>query len=448
MLPPEPRYLYSNRGYWYPQSVVTDYATARMTVSVPERLRGDRDRPAGRAAGAAAGRAARASGRGDGSCSRAIARCAISRASFRACATSRSRRMRTGDAGRMASSCTSRPIRARSARARRARPTARVEIFEFYASLVGDAPYPSLHAGVHRARDCRAATARPTSPSSISRSRSGLTWRNDPVNFDNYPAVLPGARDRAPVVGPGGRLEELPRAVAQRGVRPVLRRALCASRSWRRRSSTTCCGRCGRRRSTQSHRARSTSAIASATSRADARVFRSIIYNKAAMVLHMLRRIDRRRGVLRRGAGRSTPTGNTGRPAPSDLIKVMEKASGRDLSRFFDAWVFGESIPTVRFSHRIDGTTLVLRLEQPGRRCEFPIGVRLTIPVRPDRDRDRPGRSDQVTEQTVELTGAAPVGDRQRRPRRPGRHPLARSARPAGGSASARRSASCGPMPL
>ena len=35
MLPPEPRYLYSNRSYWYPQSIVTDYATARVTVSVP-----------------------------------------------------------------------------------------------------------------------------------------------------------------------------------------------------------------------------------------------------------------------------------------------------------------------------------------------------------------------------------------------------------------------------
>ena len=31
----EPRYIYSNRSYWYPQSLVTDYATATLDLSVP-----------------------------------------------------------------------------------------------------------------------------------------------------------------------------------------------------------------------------------------------------------------------------------------------------------------------------------------------------------------------------------------------------------------------------
>ena len=34
-IPLEPRYIYSNRSYWYPQGSVTDYATARMRMSVP-----------------------------------------------------------------------------------------------------------------------------------------------------------------------------------------------------------------------------------------------------------------------------------------------------------------------------------------------------------------------------------------------------------------------------
>ena len=35
MLQPEPRYIYSNRSYWYPQATVTDYATARLRITVP-----------------------------------------------------------------------------------------------------------------------------------------------------------------------------------------------------------------------------------------------------------------------------------------------------------------------------------------------------------------------------------------------------------------------------
>ncbi len=35
LLQPEPRYIYSNRSYWYPQSTVADYATARLEITVP-----------------------------------------------------------------------------------------------------------------------------------------------------------------------------------------------------------------------------------------------------------------------------------------------------------------------------------------------------------------------------------------------------------------------------
>ena len=34
---PEPRFVFSNRSYWYPQAPTTDYATARLRLSVPAR---------------------------------------------------------------------------------------------------------------------------------------------------------------------------------------------------------------------------------------------------------------------------------------------------------------------------------------------------------------------------------------------------------------------------
>ena len=35
LMPSEPKWLFSNRNYWYPQGQVTDYATARMRITVP-----------------------------------------------------------------------------------------------------------------------------------------------------------------------------------------------------------------------------------------------------------------------------------------------------------------------------------------------------------------------------------------------------------------------------
>ena len=35
LVPPEPKWLFSNRNYWYPQNQVTDYATARLRLAVP-----------------------------------------------------------------------------------------------------------------------------------------------------------------------------------------------------------------------------------------------------------------------------------------------------------------------------------------------------------------------------------------------------------------------------
>src|SRR5207244_12860878 len=37
-IPPEPSYLYSNNSFWYPQSGVTDYATATIRLTIPAGL--------------------------------------------------------------------------------------------------------------------------------------------------------------------------------------------------------------------------------------------------------------------------------------------------------------------------------------------------------------------------------------------------------------------------
>jgi aminopeptidase N len=83
----------------------------------------------------------------------------------------------------------------------------------------------------------------------------------------------------------------------------------------------------------------------------DPQIFRAIVYDKGAYVLHMLRRIvgdDAFRAATRafQAAHRFQKTGT------DDLREALEKASGRDLRSYFDAWVRGTALPRLRVASR------------------------------------------------------------------------------------------------
>ena len=57
----------------------------------------------------------------------------------------------------------------------------------------------------------------------------------------------------------------------------------------------------------------------------------------------------------------------------------MEAATGRDLGPFFEAWVFGVTIPRVAFTYRSpDTNSLVVKLEHRGEVAPVPITVTVT----------------------------------------------------------------------
>ena len=112
----------------------------------------------------------------------------------------------------------------------------------------------------------------------------------------------------------------------------------------------------------------------------DTRIFRAIVYNKSAVVLHMLRRLIGDdaffRGIRRLYFGARFDKAST-----DDVRAAFEKESGRDLKRFFDAWFGSSGTPAVAFSwaRTDDGVPsgVVLRVEQRGRESEFPVTVTL-----------------------------------------------------------------------
>ena len=113
-------------------------------------------------------------------------------------------------------------------------------------------------------------------------------------------------------------------------------------------------------------------------------MFRALVYNKGALVLHMLRRLVGEsvffRGLRRfYGEMRFTVAGT------DDLIRAYEAEAGRPLGDFFTRWIHEFDVPGLRFDHRTEARPteagaldVVLRFEQDEPLFELPVTVTLT----------------------------------------------------------------------
>jgi aminopeptidase N len=84
----------------------------------------------------------------------------------------------------------------------------------------------------------------------------------------------------------------------------------------------------------------------------------------------------------------------------------MEAATGRDLGAFFEAWIYGVTIPRVAFTYRSpDANSIVVKLEHRGEIAPVPITITVTytsgetesviVPV-----------TERVVERTIPVKGA------------------------------------------
>ena len=113
----------------------------------------------------------------------------------------------------------------------------------------------------------------------------------------------------------------------------------------------------------------------------DTRVFRAVVYNKGAMVLHMLRRLVGDRAFFA-GLREFYTTERFKKAGTDDFQAAMEAASGKSLQRFFDRWIFESDIPTVRFSvPETTSSEVRVRFEQMEDRL-FDIPITVTVSVR------------------------------------------------------------------
>ncbi len=396
-IPIEQRWLYSNRSYWYPQSTVTDYATARLRLTIPEELdviaTGDPRTEAGPVAPADGARRRKVAVFDAGSPARYLAVLIT----------------RLNDAGGVRIAAGGRPValyvRSSPRQTGRIRDLTRsaTDVFQFYASLVGDAPYPSFT--VAAIESDRPGGHSPPYFALLNQVvlGSAFVWRNDPVSFDDYPAFFLAHEVAHQWWGHAIGWKNYHEQWISEGFAQYFA-LLYAEKD---RSRPVVAGILRQMRQT---------ALAASDQGpvylgyrlghilADERVFRSVLYNKAAMVLHMLRRLLGDEAFF---AGlRSFYTDWKFKKAGTDDFRqAMERAGGRDLNRFFETWIYGSSVPRVKFSSHLADGEAVVRFEQRAEPADVAITVTVTY-RNGDTDEVVVPLGDKVTERTIRLRGA------------------------------------------
>jgi aminopeptidase N len=110
--------------------------------------------------------------------------------------------------------------------------------------------------------------------------------------------------------------------------------------------------------------------------KSNGRIFRALVYNKGAAVLHMLRLMVGDEPFFR-ALRRFYTTFRFQKASTEDVRRTFEQETGRTLGGFFDRWIHEDRIPRVRYRwHTTEGGVVVVRFEQV-EGFDFPVLIRL-----------------------------------------------------------------------
>jgi hypothetical protein len=392
--PSEPSLLYSTRTYWYPQSTVAGYATATMHLTVPEPYHVV-------ASGALApGSPVVVPGRDRQPSGRLYAFEARQPVRYLACLISRFIRVNTRTVSLVeplasvaaggSSGLPTDPFPAglfnneldlavettprQTSRGRSAAPVA-ADVVEFYTSLVGDCPYADLTLalieknlpGGHSPAYLSILHQPPASGSS--------NWGNDPAAFQNYPEYFLAHEVAHQWWGQAVGWRSYHDQWISEGF------AQYFAALYARKSRGDALFNDLLRRMTRWAREQGQAGPVSLGYRlghiqGDSRIFRAIVYNKSAVVLHMLRRMVGDEAFFR-SVRRFYVGSRFRKAATADVRAAFEKESGQALDAFFGEWIEGSGTPQVLVNWTRDASATppaaVLRVEQRGKTFEFPV---------------------------------------------------------------------------
>lgn len=384
LVPSEPSFLLSNRAYWYPQNTTSDYTPARLRVTVPD---GYRAVASGQTVTDELGLRDLIAARGKG---RTLIFSATEPVRYLALVISRFVRVvdtSVNAGGGVAAQDDRAPTQhvlklaveanpRQTSRARQLAVTAD-DIMRFYGTLMNDTPYPSLTVAVVEnelpgghspAYAVMLNTPPPTAP---------FVWRNDPAAFIDFPEFFI-AHELAhqwwgQAVGWNNYHEQwLSEGFAQ------YFSALYAQKVRGDTAFTNMLRQFRRWALSQSDNGPVYLGYRLGHVRNDPRIFRALVYNKGAGVLHMLRRLIGDQAFFD-GLRRFYSDFKFQKAGTADLQRALEQESGRPLGRFFERWIYGSDIPRIRYATSIGQGEVVVRFEQdPALVFDVPVTVTIT----------------------------------------------------------------------
>lgn len=364
LFPAEPNWAYSNNSNWYPQSTVTDYATARIRVTVPQAFQ------------------AISSGTllDDGVVGTERISSFAADTPVRYLSTIISSMVPLPAASFTAPSGKTITVEGRSNPRQfgqtKTLTTRAADIMKFYASIVGDVPYPSLSLlslesdlpGGHS--PAYFAVINQPTPTTI------FSWRNDPIAFDDqfpnyflahevahqwwgqavgtknyheqwlseglaqYFAYLYAGKDRGPGV--------------QRNIMERMRQSV---RKFGNSGPISLGYRLG-------HVV------------GDGSNYRAVVYNKSAVVLDMLRQLIGDEAFTA-GLRRFYQEQRFKKAGLDDLRLAFEAEAKQPLDRFFERWVLEAAVPALKLQSAVEtaGDAVQLRIQQSGDFFDVPVVV-------------------------------------------------------------------------
>ena len=110
----------------------------------------------------------------------------------------------------------------------------------------------------------------------------------------------------------------------------------------------------------------------------DPQIYRAIVYDKGAYVLHMLQRVIGEE-AFRAGLKAFQTAHRFGKAGAEDLREALERSSGKDLSPYFREWVYGTTLPRLEVTRHADKTSTAHRTIVEVKAWNLPGAVPLSI---------------------------------------------------------------------
>ena len=389
MIASERSYMLSNRSYWYPQNGVSDYASARIRIGVPDGW--------GCVASGQLSTGTDTSLRdllGPVGAGRSLTFTATEPVRYLSLVVSRfirvldttiaSRDTVAPQTSEPPSAATGRDrmelsVEANPLQAGRGRELGAVagQILRFYGTLMNDTPYPSMTIAVVEndlpGGHSPAYAAMLNSPPPASQ----FLWRNDPASFSSYPEFFVAHELAHQWWGQAVGWKNYHEQWISEGFSQYFS-ALYAQRARGDAAFVDMLRQFRRWAMAESDEGPVHLGYRLGHVKADSRIFRALVYNKGASVLHMLRRLVGD-DVFFRGLRRFYAEQRFRKAGTDDLQRAMEAESGMALDRFFERWIYGASLPRLRYASAVADTEVVVRFEQVGDELfDVPVTVTLT----------------------------------------------------------------------